>query len=104
MEAAIVLIALAGLAGASLRWANEGRPGFDPGDFDEVKWRLDGLLAEAHSHALTRRVGPSWRRQAVTTAGVWLVEAGQRLQGYGESLVMPSRLAATSDGSIHRGL
>lgn len=100
MDAAVVLLALVGLAGASMRWGHESRSGFDPSGYDEVRGRIGGLLAEARRHSQERRGRWDWRQRA----GVWLVEAGRRLQSYGESLVMPARLSATSDGSIHRGL
>lgn len=104
MDAAIVLLALVGVAGASLRWGHESRPSFDPAGYDGVRDRIEGLLYEARVDGVARRASPSRRRQAAATVGVWLVGAGQRLQSYGESLVMPSRLAATSDGSIQSGL
>jgi hypothetical protein len=104
MDAIAVLVLFAGLAAASLRWGHDSRPGFDPAGYDEVKGRIDGLLAQARIDALVRPVGPGWPRRLAGAAGVWLVTAGCRLQAYGESVVVPSRFAATSDGSIQSGL
>jgi hypothetical protein len=104
MDAIVVLFLLTGLAAASLRWGHDSRPGFDPAGYDEVKGRIDGLLAQARIDALARPAGPGWARRVAGAAGVWLVTAGCRLQAYGESVVAPSRFAATSDGSIQSGL
>ena len=104
MDAIVALVLLIGLAAASLRWGHDSRPGFDPTGYDEVKGRIDGLLAQARIDALVRPTGPAWPRRLAGLTGAWLVEMGQRLQGYGESVVVPSRFAATSDGSIQSGL
>jgi hypothetical protein len=104
MDAIVVLVLLVGFAGASLRWGHDSRPGFDLAGYDEVRGRIDGLLAQARVDALTRRPGVAWTQQAAGLVGAWLVETGQRLQGYGERVVMPSRFAATSDRSIQSGL
>ena len=104
MDALVVLALLTGLAAAALRWGHDSRPGFDPAGYDEVKGRIDGLLAQARVDALTRQHSPGWTQRAAAIVGVWLVETGQRLQSYGDSVVMPSRFAATSDPSIQSGL
>ena len=104
MDAILVLTLLLGFAAASLRWGHDSRPGFDAAGYDEVRGRIDGLLAQARVDSLARRAGPAWPRRVAGVAGAWLVQAGCRLQSYGESVVMPSRLAATSDGSIQSGL
>jgi hypothetical protein len=104
MEAIVVLVLLSGLAAASLRWSHDSRPGFDPTGYDEVKGRIDGLLAQARLDALIKPAGPTLPRQLAGTVGVWLVATGHRLQSYGDSVVMPSRFAATSGGSIQSGL
>lgn len=104
MDALLVLALLLVLAAASLRWGHDSRPGFELSAYDEAKGRIDGLLAQARVDALARRAGPGWPRQLALAAGGWLVQVGCRLQGYGESVVVPSRFAATSDGSIQSGL
>lgn len=104
MDAIVVLAVLTGLAAASLRWGHDSRPGFDPTGYDEVKGRIDDLLAQARIDALIKPVGPRLPRQLVGTVGIWLVATGQRLECYGDRVVMPTRFAATSDGSIHSGL
>src|SRR5688572_27429859 len=98
MEAILVLAMFLGLAGASLRWGHDSRPGLDISGYDEVRSRIDGLLAQAAVDARLRHATtPGWPRQLAGQAGTFLVGAGQRLQSYGESVVIPSRLAATSD-------
>jgi hypothetical protein len=100
MEAIVVLALFVGLAGASLRWGHDSRPGLDLSGYDEARGRIDGLLAQAAVDAQLRRAGAGWPRQLAGQAGALLVGAGQRLQSYGESVVIPSRFAATSDRSI----
>ena len=104
MEPIVVFGGLVALAAVSLRWGHDSRPGFDLTAYDEVRGRIDGLLAQARVDALAGSPRPAWPRRLAGATGVWLVETGQRLQGYGESVVVPSRFAATSDGSIQSGL
>ncbi|HVE69712.1 MAG TPA: hypothetical protein VNB64_14150 [Solirubrobacteraceae bacterium] len=104
METIVVLALFLGLAGASLRWGHDSRPGLELSAYDEVRGRIDGFIAQARADALVRKATPGWPRQLAGRAGTFLVGAGHRLQSYGESVVIPSRLAVTSDCSIQSGL
>ncbi|HEV8637120.1 MAG TPA: hypothetical protein VG370_23105 [Chloroflexota bacterium] len=114
MDALIVFSLFLGLAAASLRWGHDSRFGdsrFGLGDvsFDDVEAHVRALHQQALVEALVRAAPertarPALHRRALGGAGALMVALGRRLEGYGERIVVPSQLAATSDCSIQRGL
>jgi hypothetical protein len=105
MDALIVLGLFVALAAASLRWGHDSRFGqgrFGVADlpFEEVDAHVRALRQEALVDGLLRAARPA--RPALHRRT--LVALGRRLEGYGERIVVPSRFASTSDGSIQRGL